>query len=409
MEDVQFKFEDENTFELGESNQSNDEIKLSRGKQKLKIKRTKSKSTRIPKFNAPSQHNVQPSHHNVSSFNDKTFEAFSNPTKRMPQVVEPELEEEESEASFDRNMGNGSHHSEDMQSDPGFSPEEPDFSEAVPSSGFSCVDEEKQDILFKFHRLEKKGIKIGKKFNMFSDIREMRLEYNKIKKDAEMNGSVKFSRKMLMAFVSASEFLNKRYDPFSVELNGWSETVMENVNEGDYDNVFERLHEKYAGKVNTPPEMELMLSLAGSAVMFHMTSSMFKNVPQIGELAKNNPDIQKAMKSMADSLMKSQVQPEPKQAEEQFDQSGQREMRGPSMDLSSFGNILPPPMPSREIPREVPQQTIREPVQSDEESIFSSEQSGISVKQVSVAYSEGGTRKGRKPKIIATKENTIDI
>jgi len=232
-----------------------------------------------------------------------------------------------------------------------------------------------------------------------------------------------------MAVVSGSEFLNKRYDPFGVELNGWSETVMENVNDGDYDGTFERLHDKYAGKVNTPPEIELLLSLAGSAAMFHMTSSMFKSVPNLGEMARQNPDMQKAMKSMADSLMKAQSQPQPQQQQQQQQQSnqhddhrqfnnesindfndpdfqqkstGRREMKGPSMDLSNFGNVLPPPMPSRAMPKDASTY-----FEESDQGITTSEESNISVRQVSVTA--GGTRRGRKPKMNATKENTIEI
>lgn len=422
MEDVQFNFEDDNMFEFGAHSNSEDELNIKKSsKKKLKIKKaSKPKSKPAPPKPKPQptqQYTPQP------AFSDKTFEAFSNPQKRMPIPEAPPSESSFGGGNDDDDVGNMSEQQSEMSEPAGYGNDEPEFGEPEPSNGFSSIDEEKQDLLFKFHRLEKKGVRLPKKFNMFSDIREMRMEFWKIKKDSEMNSSVKFSRRMLMAFVSASEFLNKRYDPFAVDLNGWSETVMENVNDGDYDNIFEKLHDKYAGKVNTPPELELLLSLGGSAVMFHMTSTMFKSVPNIGDIAKKDPNIQKAMKSMADSLMKAQMSPGPQQQNEESDNEsipeagGRREMKGPSMDLSTFGNILPPPMPSRAIPQEPPPrynppppapQQIRE-IESDRESIFSSEQSGVSVKKVSVAVSEGGTRRGRKPKITATKENTIEI
>ena len=230
----------------------------------------------------------------------------------------------------------------------------------------------------------------------------MRSDFERIKRDHEVNGSIKFSRRMLMAVVSASEFLNKRYDPFGVELNGWSETVMENTTDGDYDNVFERLHDKYAGKVNTPPELELMLSLAGSAIMFHMTSTMFKSIPNLNSMAKNNPDMQQAMSNMAQNLMNQATQNQ--NEKEEPPSEGRRKMRGPSMNLSDMGGMMPPPMPSSTYPqRRSPE--IPESVLSDDDTM--SELSGMSIKQVSVTA--GGTRRGRKPKVIANKENTIDI
>ena len=233
----------------------------------------------------------------------------------------------------------------------------------------------------------------------------MRADFERIKRDSEVNSSIKFSRRMLMAVVSASEFLNKRYDPFGLEINGWSETVMENSNDGDYDNIFERLHDKYAGRVNTPPELELMLSLAGSALMFHMTSTMFKSVPNIGSMAKNNPEMQQALHTMAQNVMKQANNNVNNNVNNNNDEEeetvGPRKMKGPSINLSNLGlgNILPPPKPSN-INQDIPESVV-----SDS---GSSEISGLSVKQVSVT-TNSTTKRGRKPKITANKENIINI
>jgi hypothetical protein len=83
-------------------------------------------------------------------------------------------------------------------------------------------------------------------------------------------------------------------------------------------------------------------------------------------------------------------------------------MKGPSIDLSNFGNILPHPMPSRN-EMHMNRNIQKTKCEEDQISITDSDQSGINVKSVSVAVSEGGTRRGRKPKINSTKENTIDI
>ena len=79
----------------------------------------------------------------------------------------------------------------------------------------------------------------------------MRLnEYERIKKKREVENSVKFSRKMLMVYVTGIEFLNGRFDPFDIKLDGWSESVHENIN--DYDDIFEELYEKYKFKLRLP-------------------------------------------------------------------------------------------------------------------------------------------------------------
>ena len=101
---------------------------------------------------------------------------------------------------------------------------------------------------------------------------------------------------MLVACVTGLEFLNKRYNPFEIQLEGWSESVMENVD--DYDGVFEELYVKYSSKVIVAPEVKLIMMLGGSAMMFHLTNSMFKSVmPNMNDVIKQNPDLVKNMMS----------------------------------------------------------------------------------------------------------------
>lgn len=159
---------------------------------------------------------------------------------------------------------------------------------------------EKKEIIYQLDRLEQRGYKIPFKFNLNSDLEEMRLEYNKLLKEKELDNSVKFSRKMLMAFVTGSEYLNNRYDPFSIQLDGWSDQVHDNIT--DYDDIFEELHEKYksTGK-KMPPELRLLISLSGSAFMFHLTNRMFKEqkLPDVENVLKSNPELMKQFQQAA--------------------------------------------------------------------------------------------------------------
>ena len=45
-----------------------------------------------------------------------------------------------------------------------------------------------------------------------------------------------FNEKMLMAGVTGLEFLNNKFDPFSIKLDGWSESVNDNI--FDYDETY---------------------------------------------------------------------------------------------------------------------------------------------------------------------------
>lgn len=159
---------------------------------------------------------------------------------------------------------------------------------------------EKKEILYQMDRLESKGYRLPKKFSLQSDIEEMRAEYNRVVREKEVDASVRFQRKMMMAFVTGVEFLNDRYDPFDIQLSGWSDTVHENIN--DYDDIFEELHDKYKGSGRKmAPEVRLLMSLSGSAFMFHFTNRMFKQskVPDVEDVLRSDPNLMKQFQAAA--------------------------------------------------------------------------------------------------------------
>jgi hypothetical protein len=167
---------------------------------------------------------------------------------------------------------------------------------------------EKQEMLYQFDRLEKKGIKLPRKFTLASSLEEMRTEYERLKRDKEVDASVKFQRRMVMAFASGVEFLNDKFDPFDVKLSGWSEKVHEDID--DYDEVFEELHEKYKSKAKVAPELKLIFMMGSSAFMFHLTNSMFKSsLPGLDQVLKQNPELMKQFAAAtANTMAKQQKQ-----------------------------------------------------------------------------------------------------
>ena len=163
----------------------------------------------------------------------------------------------------------------------------------------------KRELLYQFTRLEKKGVRVPKHYTMTSDLDEMRADFDRLRRDVEVDASVRFQRRMLMACVSGIEFLNNRFDPFDVHLDGWSENVQDGINE--YDDVFEELHEKYRGKMKMAPELRLLMTLGGSAVWFHMSHSMFRStMPGIDQIFKQNPELKQQFMSATMKTMKQQ-------------------------------------------------------------------------------------------------------
>lgn len=248
---------------------------------------------------------------------DEGLDMFTNPGKRsMPAPPPPEEydggEEEYEEDDQQGHEGGGS---------------------TVPSDGYKTIEDEKADLLNKINRLNKKGIASSQRLTIYSDIEEIRTEYKRMTYSIEVDRSIKFQRRMLIACVTGLEFLNEKFDPFDLELNGWSQNCMENVD--DYDGVFEELYNKYKAKIQVAPEVKLIMMVGGSAMMFHLTNTMFKAaVPNVTQVMQQNPD-----------LMRNMVQAVERTQQNNAQQGGQRDMRGPGMDFGSLMNMMGPSMP----------------------------------------------------------------
>jgi hypothetical protein len=161
---------------------------------------------------------------------------------------------------------------------------------------------EKFKFLRKLEALEKKGVELSKKYNMDSPLLEMQGEYETIMEEKAKQNSVKFQGNMLMACINGIEFLNNRFDPFDIKLDGWGEQINENVT--DYDDVFGELYEKYKSKASMAPELKLLFQLGGSAMMVHMTNTMFKSaMPGMDDIMRQNPDLMRQFQSAAVNSM----------------------------------------------------------------------------------------------------------
>jgi len=282
----------------------------------------------------------------------KDYGVFSNPKKMNKNIVEDdEGSEYSSESSYSSNGDNNSEGSED--------------NEESETKSFEAKQKLKQDLLLKISALESKGFEFSKKYNMHSNYEEMMFDYERIKKFIDVQASIKFSRRCLMACVTGLEFLNKKFDPFNVKLEGWSENVMESID--DYDNIFERLHEKYSSKTEMAPEVELLLTLGGSGFMFHLTNTLLRT-PSMTEIssnkqfAQNSPNFMQNMMGAMSQSMKD-MKPSPPQQTNQSEQlnnkmptpmetrTPRREMNGPTIDPNLFAgtplmsNYPKPPAP----------------------------------------------------------------
>jgi len=314
------------------------------------------------------------------------IDAFANPTK---QAVPPQYQEDP--------VDYGEYDQEEEQQ-PYIQGDYAIQEEERPSPGYKSIDEEKADLVNKLGRLEKKGFTVNKRLNAYSGIDDLRTEVRRITYSIDVEKSIKFSRRMLIACCTGLEFLNKKYNPFEIQLDGWSENVMESVD--DYDEVFEELYVKYRSKVAVAPEIKLIMMLGGSAMMFHLTNSMFKSVmPNMNDILKQNPGL---VQNMVDAVKNTT----PRNTEAPVgEQPGEEryEMKGPGVDISSLmGNIMMPPVPpmSTSAPQPIPNidpddddDAISDIVDAPEEI-----EDDTDVKEVKVSTSK--SKRGRKKKSV---------
>ena len=262
-----------------------------------------------------------------------------------------------------------------------------------PSEGYKTIEDEKADLLNKIARLAKRGMHTSSRLTAYSDIEEIRTEYKRLTYAIESDRAIRFQRRILIACVTGLEFLNKRFDPFDLQLDGWSESVMEN--QEDYDSVFEELYQKYNAKVNVAPEVKLIMMVGGSAMMFHLTNSMFKSaMPDMGKVLKQNPDL---VKNMMDAVQRTQAQTA---GAPSAPAGGRREMQGPAMggglDMSALFGMMgpPPPMGTRE-------PAPRESKEDDEVSDIVSVDMGSETREVDI---RAGGKRTKKPSASKKKE-----
>ena len=159
---------------------------------------------------------------------------------------------------------------------------------------------QKAELINKLNRLETKGFTISKRFTMDNSLDEIKQEFERLMDARNLESSIKFQRQMMMGVVTGLELMNNKFNPFDWQLEGWSESVHENVD--DYDEVFEELYDKYKGKGQMPPEARLLFMMVGSGFMFHMSNSFFRQKMgnmTMDDILKNNPALAKQMAAAA--------------------------------------------------------------------------------------------------------------
>lgn len=164
-----------------------------------------------------------------------------------------------------------------------------DISTVTPKLSAEQEATEKAAIINKIRRLASKGIE-GNRMTMADSLDAIKTEYARLVDSRNLESSIKFQRSTLLTCVTGLEFLNQKFNPLDVNLDGWSESV--NENQEDFDEIFEELYDKYKDRSKVAPEIRLVMTLGISAAMCHVTNTFFKSkMPGMDDILKRNPDL----------------------------------------------------------------------------------------------------------------------
>ena len=138
----------------------------------------------------------------------------------------------------------------------------------------------KREVYENLQKLKDKGIRIPH-FTEESDLDEMNDYYEMKSSDLRRRKGVRTMRKVVTTGASLVEFVFGKWNPLNLELEGWSESMNENIT--DFDDVFEEFADKYfRDRSKLPVEIRLVGLILWSALSFHFSNQMAKNMMKNG-------------------------------------------------------------------------------------------------------------------------------
>ena len=194
----------------------------------------------------------------------------------------------------------------------------------------------KRLLLFKLKRLQKKNYQPSRFYDMNSSLSELTAEVESLKREANLDQGTKVTKNALISICSLLEYVNNKFDPFDVVLDGWSEDINDDVQNGEYDEVMEEMYYKYYDKVSMGPELKLITMIGGSAVKFHLSHTLLKTmIPNADALLKQNPNL----KNEINDLIEKNI-PEMTQVQNEINQLGRGQVSGLTGPSENVDDII---------------------------------------------------------------------
>lgn len=202
---------------------------------------------------------------------------------------------------------------------------------------------EKYELLRKFERLQKLGVPMRKRFTLESPIDEMKMELEFMRREKQMDQTIKQFCDWFITGMSAMEWSSKNVavmKAFGLQLDGLSESAQMNV--ADMEEDFEELYDLYGDKMKMHPLVRIPIRTCMMVYMVHLTNQMTRKapIPNIDEVLRTNPDI---ARQLAQAAMQQQTQTMRQTVQAQPPPPPQN---NPLSGLQNFmSSMIPPPPP----------------------------------------------------------------
>jgi hypothetical protein len=226
-------------------------------------------------------------------------------------------------------------------------PPVPETSHASSSAGLNDREKrrKKRAMIKAMEGWQEKGIvKNMTHFTMDSAYEDVEDEYESALEDKRKRDAVKIQQNWLVTMVNTIEYGNAFFDPFGISLDGWGESISEDVD--SYNEIFEQLHDKYKGG-KMSPELSLLLRLGFSASVIHFSNKALSTAtPGFNDVIRQSPELMRMFTNATVDSMK-QSAPGMAFASELLNQTKPTTMNAPPPAPVETRNYAPPTRPGQ--------------------------------------------------------------
>ena len=166
-------------------------------------------------------------------------------------------------------------------------------------------NKKKKAMLNRLNEWKDKGV-IDRNVHFSQDMsyEEIEDEYETALENKQKKEAKKLYSWWFLTAVNTLEYANAALNPFDINLDGWGETVSDDID--SYDEIFGRLYEKYKGG-EMSPELSLVMRLGFSAAMTSFTNKALSTAtPGFKDVIRQSPELMKAFTTATAGAMAQQ-------------------------------------------------------------------------------------------------------